>query len=124
MLSRLSRADRTAIRDATRPLRDRERYTDMTPDTVRIGEHEFDYIDWDDESDVLYLAKGGPRRVPGLHASPEGHHLRIDEDGDLQGVTLVGPRDILRHDGRVPVSMPDGTPIGDAEVAQLVLSAA
>jgi len=92
--------------------------------TVRIGEHEFDYIDWDYESDVLYLAKGGPRAVPGLHASPEGHHLRIDENGELQGVTLVAPRDILQHKGHVLVSMPDGTPIGNAEVAQLVLSAA
>lgn len=96
----------------------------MMPETVWIGEHEFDYVDWDHESDVLYLAKGAPQRVPSLHASPEGHHLRIDERGDLQGVTLVGPRDILRRGGHVEVSMPDGTPIGDAEVAQLVLSAA
>jgi hypothetical protein len=96
----------------------------MTLRTVRIGDHKFDYVDWDYQSDVLYLAKGGPRRVPGLHASPEGHHLRIDEDGQLPGVTLVGPRDIVHREGRVPVSMPDGTAIGDADVTPLVLSAA
>ena len=91
---------------------------------VRIGDHEFDYVEWDEEGDVLYLAKGGPQPVPGLHASPEGHHLRIDETGSLQAITLVGPRDILEHDGRAPVSMPDGTPIGDADIAELVLSPA
>lgn len=89
---------------------------------VRIGDHEFDYVDWDEDGDILYLAKGSPRAVPHLHASPEGHHLRLDESGELQAVTLVGPRGILQYEGRAPVSMPDGTRIGDAEVAELVLS--
>lgn len=88
--------------------------------TVHIAEHEFDYVDWDEESDVLYLSKGAPREVAQLHASPEGHHLRIDDNGDLQAVTLVGVRGILAHQGRAPVSMPDGTLIGHADVARVV----
>lgn len=66
----------------------------------------------------------GPREVPGLHVSPEGHHLCIDASGSLQGVTVVGALDILEHAGRVPVSMPHGRPIGEAEVAEVVLSSA
>lgn len=92
--------------------------------TVRIGPHEFDYVDWDEESDVLYLAKGKPQAVPGLHASPEGHHLRMEANGELQAVTLVGPRGIFEQEGRVLVSLPDGTPLGEADVANLVLSPA
>ncbi len=92
--------------------------------SVTIGPHVFDHVDWDESSDVLYLSKGGPRVVPGLYASPEGHHLRIDESGDLQGVTLVGPRGILEDQGAVLVSMPDGTRIGHAEIADTVTSVA
>jgi len=90
--------------------------------TVHIGPHSFDYVDWDHESDVLYLAKGKPRVLPGLHASLEGHHLRLDAEGELQGVTLVGPRGIIEREGRVPVTLIDGTLVGEAQVADLVLS--
>jgi uncharacterized protein YuzE len=85
-----------------------------------IGDHEFDHVDWDEASDVLYLSKGVPRIAADLRASPEGHHLRLDEGGSLQGVTLVGARGLLTHEGSVPVSMPDGTYIGDAEIAEIV----
>lgn len=73
--------------------------------SVVIGEWIFDSVDYDAESDVLYLSVGEPR--PGYgDETPEGHILRFDEDDVLCGVTLVGIRGVLDKQGEVLVTMP------------------
>lgn len=92
---------------------------------IAAGPHRFDNIDWDAQRDVLYMSKGEPRALPGdgLTSSPEGHHLGYDENKALVRVTLIGPRELLEREGRVLLRDEQGNPIGEADVAALMLGA-
>ena len=49
--------------------------------------------------------------------SPEGHALRFDSNGDLVGITLVGPKHLLALDGEIPLTLPDRRHIEAADLA-------
>lgn len=73
--------------------------------SIAIGEWIFDSVDYDAESDVLYLSVGEPQ--PGYgDETPEGHILRFDENDDLCGVTIIGVQEILDKHGEVLVTLP------------------
>ncbi len=73
--------------------------------SVTIGDWEFDHVRYDAESDVLYLAIGGPRRGVG-EESPEGHILRFDEDGEFYGVTLIGVKHLIESGENPTITLP------------------
>ena len=50
--------------------------------TVTIGSHEFDWVSYDEPGDVLYLSKGSPEEACDTMASPEGHAVRLDRNGE------------------------------------------
>lgn len=73
--------------------------------TIRIGDWQFDDIDYDAEADVLYMSMGKPR--PGYgEETPEGHILRFDEAGEFCGLTLIGVRQLMDSNGELTVSVP------------------
>lgn len=75
--------------------------------TVRIGSHEFDHFRYDREADVLYLRRGRKRDAASTFGTPEGHAVRMDEDGTVIGMTLVNARWLIERDGRIVVTVPE-----------------
>jgi uncharacterized protein YuzE len=75
--------------------------------TVCLGDWRFDSVEYDRESDVLYLSIGEPRAGVG-EETPEGHVWRFDEEGQFCGLTLIGAQAILNStDGEeVDITLP------------------
>jgi uncharacterized protein YuzE len=77
---------------------------------VRIGSHEFDSVVYDAEVDVLYLRRGVPRPARETLASPEGHAIRLNDSGEIIGITVVNAKWLAERDGRITVSIPESHP--------------
>jgi uncharacterized protein YuzE len=75
--------------------------------TVRIGHHEFDHANYDEGGDVLYLRRGPHRSAATTFGTPEGHAVRLDESGDVIGMTLVNARWVIERDGALIVTVPE-----------------
>lgn len=87
---------------------------------VQIGVHEFDNVYYDRSADVLYMSKGKPAAAEASRETPEGHVVRMDGDGAVIGITLIGPRGLLARHGRIVVTLPDAVePDPDAIVAAM-----
>ena len=69
--------------------------------TVRISGFEFDYVDYDERADVLYLSIGKPRPPAREEVTPDGHLVRYDEEGRLSGITLVNAKWLIERDGQI-----------------------
>lgn len=74
---------------------------------VAIGKYTFEHVSYDDESDVLYLRVGEPRKAAATHATPEGHAIRLDEAGNVIGITLVNARWLIERNGRIVITAPE-----------------
>jgi uncharacterized protein YuzE len=73
--------------------------------SIQIANITFDRVDYDADGDVLYLHHGDPSTAVDFDASPEGHALRFDEQGDLVGVTILNARWLLEHEGRITMTV-------------------
>jgi uncharacterized protein YuzE len=76
---------------------------------VRIGSYEFDSVIYDADVDVLYLRRGTPRSARETLASPEGHAIRLDEAGEIIGITVVSAKWLTERDGQITVTVPEST---------------
>lgn len=74
--------------------------------SVTIGDINFDRVEYDAEADVLYLHVGDPARAVDFDETPEGHAVRLDDDGTVVGLTLVRPKRLLARDGELRVTLP------------------
>lgn len=74
--------------------------------TVTIGHLIFDRVRYDADADVLYLHIGDPEGAVEFDETPEGHAVRLDADGQVVGLTLVGARRLLEENGEVQVTLP------------------
>jgi len=83
--------------------------------TIRLGTIDFDHVRYDERGDILYLSIGEPREAADELLTPEGHVVRLDENGDVIGVTLINAGWLAERDGKVSVSLPQ--PISSAELA-------
>jgi hypothetical protein len=72
---------------------------------------------------VLYLHVGDPLTAVAFDGSPEGHALRVDADGELVGITVVGARELLRTGGDVTITVPARLVVAPDEL-QAVIDAA
>lgn len=90
---------------------------------VHIGPYEFDDVDYDAESDVLYLSAGAPRPATDSEETPEGHVVRYDDHDRIIGVTIVGVRELLRQDGAVSLTLPRRSVTADAGELAAALAA-
>jgi uncharacterized protein YuzE len=77
--------------------------------SVHMGDHEFDGVVYDAERDVLYLRRGAPRPARETLASPEGHAIRLNESGEIIGITVVNAKWLAKRDGQITVTVPDSS---------------
>jgi uncharacterized protein YuzE len=75
--------------------------------TITIAGIEFDYHDYDERGDVLYLHVGPPLEQPAraLETS-EGHTVEYDAQGAIVGLELMGVRGALTRDGELQLTWP------------------
>ena len=73
--------------------------------SVAFGDIIFDQVDYDSEVDVLYLSTGGVTPVE-REESPEGHILRLDENGVICGMTIIGVSRYLDAEESARVTFP------------------
>jgi uncharacterized protein YuzE len=74
--------------------------------TVRIGEYEFDQVSYDARGDVLYLGVGGSGSAASTYATPEGHAIRFDDNGDVMGITIVNAKWLMDREGKITITIP------------------
>jgi uncharacterized protein YuzE len=74
--------------------------------TVRMGSHEFNRVAYDAERDVLYLRRGAPAPARETLASPEGHAIRLNDSGEIIGITIVNAKWLAERDGQITVTVP------------------
>lgn len=91
--------------------------------SVQIGNLTFDRVHYDAGGDVLYLHRADPSSAVDFDASPEGHALRFNEAGELIGVTIVRPRWLLEHDGKITITIPDRIEVGPDALDQALVPA-
>lgn len=73
--------------------------------TIRLGLLEFDHVVYDEKADVLYLSVGEPKEAARQEATPEGHVVRYDGEGDVIGITLVNAKWLLERDGKIELTV-------------------
>lgn len=77
---------------------------------VRLGDQEFDNIVYDADRDVLYLSRGKPAPAAETLPSLEGHAIRLNEAGEIIGITVISAKWWAERDGRVTVTLPEMAP--------------
>jgi uncharacterized protein YuzE len=82
---------------------------------LRIGPVIFDHANYDAEHDILYLRVG--ESEPGeAEETPEGHAIRYAPGTHrIIGLTMLSPRRILEHEGRLTVTLPETVETSSAE---------
>ena len=73
--------------------------------TIRLGHLEFDHVVYDERADVLYLSVGEPKEAARQEATPDGHVVRYDEEGNVIGITLVNAKWLLERDGKIELTV-------------------
>jgi uncharacterized protein YuzE len=74
--------------------------------TVHVGPYEFDHVSYDKDGDVLYLRRGPERSAADTFGTPEGHAVRLDEHGEVIGITIVNAKWLQGCDGGLKVTVP------------------
>jgi uncharacterized protein YuzE len=74
--------------------------------TVHVGPYEFDHVSYDNDGDVLYLRRGERQAAVDTFGTPEGHAVRLDEDGEVIGITIVNAKWLVERDGKITVTVP------------------
>ena len=65
----------------------------------------------------------GPQNAVEFDASPEGHALRFDRNGQLIGVTIVRPRWLLEHEGEITITIPEQVHLDPAQLGDALAAA-
>ncbi len=74
---------------------------------IAIGALSFEYADYDQENDVLYLHIGHPQLGEG-EETPEGHVVRYAPGTSrVVGLTVLGARQLLDRDGHLAITVPE-----------------
>ncbi len=74
--------------------------------TVHVGPYEFDQVSYDSDGDVLYLRRGERRVAAETFSTPEGHAVRMDENREVIGITIVNAKWLVERDGKITVTVP------------------
>lgn len=75
--------------------------------TITVGGHEFDHVSYDAETDVLYLRSGSSQAAASTFGTPEGHAVRLDEQGRVIGITVVNAKWLIERDGKLAITVPE-----------------
>ncbi|HEX7290912.1 MAG TPA: DUF2283 domain-containing protein [Conexibacter sp.] len=73
---------------------------------LQVRDAFIDHFGYDEAADVLYLSAGPPRQADDDDDSLEGDVVFFDADGKVSGVTIIGAREMLTHDGELHVTLP------------------
>jgi uncharacterized protein YuzE len=74
--------------------------------TVHVGPYEFDHVSYDSDGDVLYLCRGERQEAAETFSTPEGHAVRMDNNGEVIGITIVNAKWLVERDGKIAVTVP------------------
>jgi uncharacterized protein YuzE len=74
--------------------------------TVHVGPYEFDQVSYDSDGDVLYLRRGERQETAETFSTPEGHAVRMDENREIVGITIVNAKWLVERDGTITVTVP------------------
>jgi uncharacterized protein YuzE len=75
--------------------------------TITIAGIDFDYQDYEERGDVLYLHVGKPKDPPAKALeTPEGHTIEYDEHGSIVGLELIGEKAALERDEDLQLTWP------------------
>lgn len=74
--------------------------------TVHVGPYEFDQVSYDSDGDVLYLRRGKRQEAAETLSTPEGHAVRMDENREIIGITIVNAKWLVERDGKITVTVP------------------
>ncbi len=75
--------------------------------TITIAGIDFDYRDYDERSDVLYLHVGTPNGPAAKTLeTPEGHTVEYDEHGAIVGLELMGVGAMLDRNEELQLTWP------------------
>lgn len=91
--------------------------------SVHVGPYEFDHVSYDSDGDVLYLRRGEQREAADTFGTPEGHAVRLDEQGEVIGLTIVNAKWLLGQEGKITITVPSLIE-PDADELAAVLAAA
>ena len=91
--------------------------------SVHVGSFEFDVVDYDRDGDVLYLRTGPEQPPADTFATPEGHAVRIDEQGTVIGITIVHAKWLLERDSSVKVTVPSPMDADPVDLARALTAA-
>jgi uncharacterized protein YuzE len=91
--------------------------------SVHVGPYEFDHVSYDSDGDVLYLHRGEQREAADTFGTPEGHAVRLDERGEVIGLTIVNAKWLLGQEGKITITVPSLIE-PDADELAAVLAAA
>lgn len=90
---------------------------------IRVLGIEFDFHDFDEHGDTLYMHVGLPREVCRAIETSEGHIVEFDERGSVIGLELLNVKLALERDGVITVTWPP-TELGPAALAPLLVDPA
>jgi uncharacterized protein YuzE len=74
--------------------------------SVHVGPYEFDHASYDSDGDVLYLRRGEQQKAADTFGTPEGHAVRLDEQGEVIGITIVNAKWLLEREGKISITVP------------------
>lgn len=77
--------------------------------TIHLGALEFDDVSYDADGDVLYLSRGKPVAARETLPSSEGHAIRLNDAGEIIGITVVNAKWLAERDGQITVTIPATT---------------
>lgn len=89
--------------------------------SVHFGDIEFDYVDYDDEFDVLRLRSGNPTNVgpDDWDASLEDYSV-VWSEGRIVAIEILNPRWLMDQGKEIVVTLEDGTVLRSPDVEQAV----
>jgi uncharacterized protein YuzE len=84
--------------------------------TVTIADIRFEYHDYDERGDTLFLSVGPPKKELPAQAfeTPEGHMVEYDAQGSVASIELLNARWLLERDGELRVTLPEHCAIADS----------
>jgi uncharacterized protein YuzE len=92
--------------------------------SVTIAGIEFENHSYDERGDVLYVDTTNYAGHPAdADATPEGHGIEWDENGNVVAMTLVNVRWLIERDGDLRITWPDGHMTHDPAPQVLVAAA-
>lgn len=91
--------------------------------TVHVGPYEFDQVSYDRDGDVLYLRRGERQEAAETFSTPEGHAVRMDENREVIGITIVNTKWLVERNDKVTVTVPSLIETNSDDLAAVLATA-